>query len=66
MTNPGEAYTMKSLDERNADLLEKLTLAFAIATFIGAETISGRILFALAALACYAGCCYITMQHEDG
>ncbi|MCQ8185069.1 hypothetical protein NOG11_06655 [Parvularcula sp. BGMRC 0090] len=56
---------MKTLDERNADLLEKLTLAFVVATFIGAETIGGSVLFAVAAVVCYLGCAYITLQQED-
>jgi len=56
---------MKPIDERNADLLEKFTLALGVAAFVAAETLGGRLLFALAALICYSLCAYITLEKSD-
>lgn len=56
---------MKPIDERNADLLEKFTLALGVAAFVGAEDLEGFIYFALGAMVCYIMCVYITLKHTD-
>ncbi|MEO1040778.1 MAG: hypothetical protein AAFX52_00670 [Pseudomonadota bacterium] len=56
---------MKSVAERNADILAQLAIAYFVGAFLAADTIAGSVTLMMAGLICYGACMVITIASTE-